>query len=47
MQVDMGLASWTPLPEAQRMLNGLAASRRPAGGQRCSLLCQDSCTCTA
>lgn len=27
----MGLASWTPLPEAQRMLNTLAASRRPAG----------------
>lgn len=28
-QVDMGLASWTPLPEAQRMLNQLAASRQP------------------
>lgn len=30
-QMDMGLASWTPLSEAQRMLNSLAASRQPAG----------------
>ena len=31
LQVDMGLASWVPLSEAQRMLNSLAAARQPAG----------------